>query len=97
MKTQSTQSVAKLKPEDLQPYALNIFRVLHLLYEDLKLDRLRYPVEGKKLRRFLLAWLLEESSCPERTAYVSYYLSEADKEDPQLRALFADELRRHSL
>ena len=81
-----------LKSEELQPYADKIFHVLHLLYEDLKLDRLRFPVEGKKLRRLLLAWLMEETYCSNKTAFVSYYLSESDKEDPQLRVLFQEEL-----
>jgi hypothetical protein len=52
--------------------------VLHLLYEDIKLDRLRFPVEGKKLRRFLLAWLLEDAQSVSKTAYVAYYLTEGD-------------------
>ena len=55
-----------------------MFQVLHLLHEDLKLDRLRYPAEAKKLRRFLLAWLLEAGQAAQKTAFVSYYLAEAD-------------------
>ena len=85
-----------LKSESIQPYAEKIFHILHLLYEDLKLDRLRFPVEGKKVRRLLLAWLMEEAYCPQKTAYVAYYLAEADKEDPQLRALFKEELKKHA-
>ena len=48
----------------MQPFAEKIFHVLHLFYEDLKLDRLRFPVEGWKVRRLLLAWLMEEAYCP---------------------------------
>ena len=44
----------------------------------------------------LLAWLLEETYCPQKTAYVAYYLSESDAEDPQVRTLFEDELNRHA-
>ena len=56
--------------------------MLHLLYEDIKLDRLRFPVEGKKLRRFLLAWLLEDKQSVAKTAFVAYYIAEGDKDDP---------------
>ena len=68
--------------ELLQPYAEKLFQLLHLMYEDLKLQRLRFPSEGRKLRRLLLVWLLEEAYCPQKTAYVAYYLAEADRDDP---------------
>ena len=82
--------------ELLQPYAEKLFQLLHLMYEDLKLQRLRFPTEGRKLRRLLLVWLLEEAYCPQKTAYVAYYLAEADQDDAQIRSLFQAELRRHA-
>ena len=57
---------------------------------------MRFQVEGRKVRRLLLAWLLEETYCPQKTAYVAYYLSESDAEDPQVRTLFEEELNRHA-
>ena len=76
--------------ETLQPYAAELFEALHLLYEDVKLDRLRFAVEGKKLRRFLLVWILEDGSkSVPKTAFVSYCLVESDMSDPLLRRIFA--------
>lgn len=73
------QATNLLKAETLEPFAAELFEALHLLYEDVKLDRLRFAAEGKKLRRFLLAWLLEDGSkSVPKTAYVSYYLAESD-------------------
>lgn len=48
------------------------------MYEDLKLQSIRFSLEGRKLRRLMLTWLLEEAYCPQKAAYVTYYLSEAD-------------------
>ena len=72
--------------------------MLHLLYEDLKLDKLRFPVEGRKIRRLLLACILHgaaDFSLP-KSAFIAHYLSDAEQgDDLQLRLIFAKELKKH--
>ena len=54
-----------------------------MMYEDLKLDKLRYPVEGRKIRRLLLACILHgaaDFSLP-KSAFIAHYLSDAERED----------------
>ena len=90
------KSALTVSHEHISPFAEKLFQVLHLMHEDLKLDSLRYIVEGRKLRRLLLAWLLEEPYGPSKAAYVTYYLTEADSDDPEVRSMFKTELKRHA-
>ena len=39
------------KPAQIEPHLDEIFDLLHLLYEDLKLKKLLYHTEGEKLRK----------------------------------------------
>ena len=65
------------KPAQIEPHLDEIFDLLHLLYEDLKLKKLLYHTEGVKLRKLLFCWLLMENK-PSRTAYMTYYMTQAE-------------------
>jgi hypothetical protein len=56
-------------------YFDNIFKVLHLLYEDLKLNKLRDAIEGPKLAKLLLKLALTIDPY-KKAAFIDYYLKE---------------------
>ena len=49
---------SKVKPEFIK-HSEDIFKLLHYLYEDLKLDTLTFESYGSKMARFLLKWIVE--------------------------------------
>lgn len=59
----------------------NIFSALHLLYEDLKLNKLREPTEGPKLAKLLIRMVLATEPI-KKVGYLDYYLTD----HPELRA-----------
>lgn len=65
----------KTSQNDLLNHFNTIYQVLHLLYEDLKLNKLRDDVESPVLARFLLK--LAVSMDPYRkAAFIDYYIKE---------------------
>jgi hypothetical protein len=39
-------------------YAPHLFMLLHYLYEDIKLDRFRFPTQGETLAKLLINWIM---------------------------------------
>jgi hypothetical protein len=60
---------------DLQAHFPDLFLVLHLLHEDLKLTALRQPIDCPRLARLLLRLALALEPY-KKAAYVQYYLNE---------------------
>ena len=58
------------------------------MYEDMKLFKLAFPVEGVKLRKLLFAWALVSEQREELLAYLVYYSTE----DESLAKTFSDEI-----
>jgi hypothetical protein len=73
----------------LKDYAHQIFRVLHLMYEDLKLQKLLFVTEAPKLRKLLFIFALHLHQELNLTAYMAYYVTE----DPSLPRHFEEELK----
>jgi len=48
----------KTKQEDLIKHADDVFMMFHYLYEDVKLNKLRFASVGERLCTFLIKWLL---------------------------------------
>ena len=64
------------------------------MYEDIKLNKLQFSAEGSKLRKILFCWLvLTDSSA--KTAYMTYYVNEAEKRGEDLKAQFKAEIAKH--
>jgi hypothetical protein len=80
-----------LKKEPRKPLLLDhaeqLFRLLHLMMEDLKLQKLREG-EVRKLRKMLMATALHLIRV-NLTSYLAYYTSE----DPSLAIVFANEIK----
>ena len=70
-------------------HANNIFFVLHLLYEDFKLNQMRDRFESPKLARLLLK-LIFNLDPYKKFAYVDYYV----KENPSLSEEFSVDLKK---
>jgi hypothetical protein len=60
--------------------AEEIFEVLHLMHEDVKINKLRSAYECPKLRKLLAAWILLSKGNSEnpikKSAFLAYYISE---------------------
>ena len=65
------------------------------MYEDLKLKKLLFHTEGSKLRKLLFCWLLLLNK-QSKTAYITYYLTEAEQEGQDLRILFKNEIQKYN-
>jgi hypothetical protein len=65
----------KTSRADLQAHFPDLFLVLHLLHEDLKLTALRQPVDCPRLARLLLRLALALEPY-KKAAFVEYYLNE---------------------
>lgn len=74
-KSANTLIKLRLKQADLNPHFNTIFLVLHLLYEEIKLNKLIEPVENPKLARLLLKLIL---CCDpiKKSSFLNYYFSE---------------------
>lgn len=73
---------------EISDQADHIFKVLHLLYEDLKLHKLLIATEGPKLRRLLFAMALVLSN--DKQAQFGDYLAYYATEDGHLSQEFAE-------
>lgn len=82
--------IFKTQRQDLLSQIPNIFKILHLLYEDLKLNKLREPTECPKLAKFLVRLILATDPI-KKVAYLDYYLSE----QPELKTQFDSEIKKH--
>ncbi|CDW78298.1 UNKNOWN [Stylonychia lemnae] len=71
------QSFLRTSKQDFMPFMNKIFELLHLMYEDLKLNNLRDSTERPKLAKLLLrlALLIDPVK---KAAFVEYYLKEND-------------------
>jgi len=69
--------------------AENLFMALHLLYEDLKLNKL-FTNEEERLAKLVFAFGLNLNPY-KKAAYLSYYL----REYPHLQELYKSELQKH--
>jgi hypothetical protein len=65
----------KTSRADLQSHFTDLFMVLHLMHEDLKLNNLREAVECPKLARLLLRLALALEPY-KKAAFVEYYINE---------------------
>lgn len=65
---------------------------MHLLYEDLKLHRLRFVTEGPKLRKWLVALILHMDEPLTKASFLSYYLLE---DTQNLKEFFGKQLATH--
>jgi hypothetical protein len=61
------------------------------MHEELKLNKMLYPIEGPKLRRFLfaMALVLPKDRHLNFAAHLTYYATE----EPHLMTYFADEIK----
>ena len=80
----------------------HVLRVLHLFYEDVKLNKFLFPTQGKRLARFLVTWILngyekaeefifqEPSMKPvvQKLGFIDYYI----KDFPHLKSVFRKQL-----
>ena len=57
------------------PYISSIFYILHLLYEDLKLNKLRDPIERPKLGKLLIKLALAINPF-KKAAFIEYYVKD---------------------
>ena len=64
------------------------------MYEDIKLNKLLFTTEGSKLRKLLFCWLLLTNDSS-KTAYATYYISEAEKHGEDLKQQFRAEIAKH--
>ena len=64
------------------------------MYEDIKLNKLQFSSEGSKLRKLLFCWLLL-TNVPSKTAYMTYYISEAETQGEDLKQQFRVEIAKY--